>query len=119
MSEIAWILFSFARHLQSSLGPICVACRNASVPLYSALKLVANLGLYFMGERALLTPPASAPLTCLAWSTQPLSGEHHMSLPLSPGPILRAHSARLLVQSKADLSQPRHLVCSEDISGQP
>lgn len=119
MSDIAWILFSFARHLQSSLGPICAVCRNVSVPLYLALKLVADLGLYFMGERPLLTPPASAPLTCLAWSTQPLSGEHHMSLPLSPHPILRAHSACLLVPSKAELSQPHHLVCNKDISGQP
>lgn len=72
-----------------------------------------------MGERPLLTPPASASLTCLAWSTQPLSGEHHMSLQLSPGPILSACSAHLLVQCKADLSQPCHLVWNKDISVRP
>lgn len=67
-----------------------------------------------MGKGPLLTPPASASLTCLAWSTRPLLGQHHMSLPLSPGPILSACSARLLVQSKADLSQPCHLIWNKD-----
>lgn len=59
-----------------------------------------------MGKQPVLTPPASAALTCLLWSLQPLSEEHHVSLLLSPHPICSACSACLLVQSKVDFSQP-------------